>query len=831
MGKTNPGGVVELAENRYEMRPWAIQATLNDRSPDFAALFKDGGPITAPTMPETAEIGLDLTDRTAGKSHLPRIILASVISILAPSTVAAQEAGPVSPDSAIVIPTTRSAAAARIRIAANADTPIIVEGTEIKPESRKIQANADTPIKVASENISLTDKPSETPVRITGRANGRTPITAQNKITRPATSITTINTAISYADSAGQTHHITRSVESAPIDTNVAAPSSPEAPNQTPPAPEIAAAPEVPIVVPETDRSTPIEIQAARRLIEKGGEGANCALVIQLLMEEDSTLTAKDAAAFAGNFDVESVGCNPTQEQFGGGPGRNWAQWGSPYEEFDRYGYSGTPGNRKYGTLRWYADQLGMSEDDPRLQAKFVKWELDNTETRARDRIKNAGSVEEKAIEVGRAYERPKDQSDSAMAERARRAKRHYDALIAEVDIIRNEWVSADEAQKALDEQIARQAQEEIEQGEKQVAGYTLDQMPSFSQLSEEWGSVKYGDSNIANAGCAVVADAVASETLKKDGSNPRESAEWFEKNGGYVPDVGTKWLWLDADLFEERNLKIVDLGKSVDRIRESIEAGNLVLMSQTTDSIFTDPESDNGHILLIRGLTADGRFLIYNPNHKTGGNQNNTPFTAEQIAAELRGAFEYSVLVTAPTPEPAPAPAPEAPAPAPEQDTLSPERQKVHDTIKWIVTTPEGESKVRTVCDSVNTIPGKKDCESFCGGAAARVAGYASSGAGSAIEQFYKVRYNGGIKTDMSQLQEGDIVFYAKSGANGGYGHVGIAYKTVSGEVKLASNNTANGGGYDLFDLDYFGTIIGYAAPEDAYAGVDRKDHFPNIN
>jgi hypothetical protein len=127
-------------------------------------------------------------------------------------------------------------------------------------------------------------------------------------------------------------------------------------------------------------------------------------------------MTVEEAAAWAANSEIESVG-DHRLHQIGGGPGRGLYQWGSDKVRFDR----------RIAFRKVIKVEIENSTREQQYQ--FRDWELTVTERPAKARIDAAVSAGDKAHAISSAYLRPFEKERQA-AERsnlaeaiARRAK------------------------------------------------------------------------------------------------------------------------------------------------------------------------------------------------------------------------------------------------------------------------------------------------------------------------------------------------------------------------------------------------------------------------
>jgi hypothetical protein len=102
--------------------------------------------------------------------------------------------------------------------------------------------------------------------------------------------------------------------------------------------------------------------------------------------------------------------------------------------------------------------------------------------------------------------------------------------------------------------------------------------------------------------------------TLKDRKVLPDETARFSASNGHQAPGCGTAWsLWPDAA--EHYGLGYKDLGHDPEKIREAIRGGGLVIGSYGPGHF-----TSNGHLIVIRAITDDGKFLVADPNDNQVG-------------------------------------------------------------------------------------------------------------------------------------------------------------------------------------------------------------------
>jgi len=104
-----------------------------------------------------------------------------------------------------------------------------------------------------------------------------------------------------------------------------------------------------------------------------------------------------------------------------------------------------------------------------------------------------------------------------------------------------------------------------------------------------------------------------------------------------YHGSQGTDWsLWPVAA--RDYGLNMQDLGTDLDKAAKTVKAGGLVIIS-------VDPGefTSGGHLMVIRAVTDDGKFLLADPNNDGNrdiGNTNTTPYSADFL--RTKGALKY---------------------------------------------------------------------------------------------------------------------------------------------------------------------------------------------
>lgn len=163
--------------------------------------------------------------------------------------------------------------------------------------------------------------------------------------------------------------------------------------------------------------------------------------------------------------------------------------------------------------------------------------------------------------------------------------------------------------------------------------------MVLYYQDKAPWASQRYGKGTIKECGCGPTSMAMALATLKKDKTiTPKVMADFFADNGGQVGGSSCASTW---DLFSSNSVlakkykvQITSLGTDMTKVGPAVKSGSFVLMSQDA-GIFTS----GGHLLLLRGVTNDGKYLVADPISEERTTKGS--YTAGQISQSLKGLWE----------------------------------------------------------------------------------------------------------------------------------------------------------------------------------------------
>lgn len=156
-----------------------------------------------------------------------------------------------------------------------------------------------------------------------------------------------------------------------------------------------------------------------------------------------------------------------------------------------------------------------------------------------------------------------------------------------------------------------------------------------YSQYDDKWGDHSYGTSTIAESGCGPSSLAMVVATLVDKSVTPVEVADYATTQNYFDEEKGSSW-----DLFTDGpkhwGLSSEDLGTDVDGAIEFLRTGGLVIASGTGPVPFTD----KGHIIVLRGVTPDGRILVGDPAHPEA---NESSYSTNQLSAYIKNMWGIS--------------------------------------------------------------------------------------------------------------------------------------------------------------------------------------------
>lgn len=165
-------------------------------------------------------------------------------------------------------------------------------------------------------------------------------------------------------------------------------------------------------------------------------------------------------------------------------------------------------------------------------------------------------------------------------------------------------------------EQSARSEEELSAQGLQAVdlKDYRIqNHIPVYFQWSEVWGYASYGSENIGMGGCGPTSLSMVATGLTGNTSfTPKYVADMSVNMGYYVESVGTDWS-LMTEGASQLGINSAQLTNwSEDSLKSELSAGHPIICSMGPGDF-----TNQGHFIVISGLTEDGYVLVNDPNSK----------------------------------------------------------------------------------------------------------------------------------------------------------------------------------------------------------------------
>lgn len=321
-------------------------------------------------------------------------------------------------------------------------------------------------------------------------------------------------------------------------------------------------------------------------------------------LEEADRLTPEQAAGVMGNLKAESQ-FDPGVEEISGGGGYGIAQW--------------TGGRRTQ--LESAARAAGVKVNDLGFQLNYLYNELNKRETNRPEyrqfdnewaMVKGQKSIEDALVafhhefEISHLMDRPNPRQ-AVIDERLK------DALDAYASFKDN--TPSGNPAGGGSPGCGGSASE-----------FSADGFVVYDQCDPRWANNVYGDSNACVSGCGPAAMAAAITALTKKAVTPKETVAYADQQD-LLANGGSKWN-LPAVLGQKWDLNTKQIPATVEEINKILRAGGLVIMAGKGAAPFTS----GGHYILVRGVTADGKWKISDSNGKVGQANSQKDWDAQSV-------------------------------------------------------------------------------------------------------------------------------------------------------------------------------------------------------
>lgn len=143
-------------------------------------------------------------------------------------------------------------------------------------------------------------------------------------------------------------------------------------------------------------------------------------------------------------------------------------------------------------------------------------------------------------------------------------------------------------------------------------------QIPHY--LQTDYGNIPYGGGSIASSGCGPTSFAMIASYLTDTTITPADAVAWCG-NSYYMPGVGTYWSYFQAAA-NHFGCGSVTQTSDANQVLQALSEGHPVISSQRA-GLFTN----GGHFIVLRGVTADSKVLVNDPNDNSSKNYINREF------------------------------------------------------------------------------------------------------------------------------------------------------------------------------------------------------------
>lgn len=137
-------------------------------------------------------------------------------------------------------------------------------------------------------------------------------------------------------------------------------------------------------------------------------------------------------------------------------------------------------------------------------------------------------------------------------------------------------------------------------------------QIPLY--LQTDYSNIPYGGGSIASSGCGPTSFAMIASYLTGTTITPIDAISWCG-NSYYMSGVGTYWSYFAAAASHFGCGSVIQTDNP-NSVLQALSQGHPVISSQRA-GLFTR----RGHFIVLRGITADGKVLVNDPNDSSSKN------------------------------------------------------------------------------------------------------------------------------------------------------------------------------------------------------------------
>ncbi len=163
------------------------------------------------------------------------------------------------------------------------------------------------------------------------------------------------------------------------------------------------------------------------------------------------------------------------------------------------------------------------------------------------------------------------------------------------------------------------------------IDGFVEYKQCTYPGSTAPWANKPYSTGTICSSGCGPTAMAMIITNLTGQRVTPDMTAAYGQANGTASPDGGSNWN-IASVVGGHWGLRSETIGADAAAIVKTLQSGGLVLATGTGP----DPYTSSGHLIVIRGVTSDGKWLTGN----SAGYSSKTPYDPSTIISSTRNAW-----------------------------------------------------------------------------------------------------------------------------------------------------------------------------------------------
>lgn len=168
--------------------------------------------------------------------------------------------------------------------------------------------------------------------------------------------------------------------------------------------------------------------------------------------------------------------------------------------------------------------------------------------------------------------------------------------------------------------------------------------VPLYLQTDSRWGSLPIMGGTISSSGCSITCVAMVASYFNQTAILPSDVQEWTWDNGNnayYVSPIGASYSLYGAAA-EKYDLQMTDLGNDITSVMRELIQGSIVIASATGTAESPGTFTSGGHLIVLRGLDADGNILVNDPNDSSVKNHYSQSFSPALIARECKQYWSF---------------------------------------------------------------------------------------------------------------------------------------------------------------------------------------------